>query len=73
MKVVVLNYYDQCVEIYEVPKKYEDKIDTEEFEPMEYDVLSELGIDTNSTHWMFVDEDVEIYWGNEGGNPIIAL
>lgn len=73
MKLVVLNYPNECVEIYDLTQEQAGTVDSDDYESLEYEILDEFEIDTNSCHWMFVNDDyVEIYLNNES-NPVIAL
>lgn len=72
MKLVVLNYPSQCVEVYDLTEQEADMVDSEDWESPDMIVLSNHGVDMNNCHWMFVDDDVEIFV-NEDTAPTITL
>lgn len=66
MKIILLNYKDECVEVCPVSPEEEKEFDKDNFDLEEF--LSKRGYDTDNCHWMACygdPDDVPVFWGNE--------
>lgn len=63
MKVVVLNYPGEYVEVSDVPMDIAEKLDNMSITGE--DAMVEMGYDLDNIHWMFSDEDIPVFWKNE--------
>ena len=64
MKVIVLNYSGCYVEVSDVPMEFANALD--EGKMCDYEVLANMGYDSDGIHWMFSkDDQFPVFWKNE--------
>ena len=68
MKIAVLNYEQECIDIILVSKEEFEEYGGEEFDDVGF--LCDKGYSLNEIHWMCVDcgeepDEIPVYWYNE--------
>ncbi len=73
MRVLVLDYTDNTVNVLKMDKKSLDKYNMDEdFDA--YDFISLNGFDPGNCNWMFFPEDeIPVYWGRESSIPYTSI
>ena len=74
MKVIVLNVYQQCVEVYPIDSHTREVYGGDNFDPELF--LSEQGLPMNDISWMFIDatddDRIPVFWNGEE-EPYVVL
>lgn len=63
MKVILLNYAGNYVEVSDVPMDIAKMV--EENGMFERDAIRQMGYDPDGIHWMFADNEIPVFWKNE--------
>ena len=74
MKIVVLNVYQQCVEVYPIDPHTQEVYGGDNFNPELF--LSEQGLPMNDISWMSLDDKdgdkIPVFWNGEE-KPLLIL
>lgn len=63
MKVILLNYAGNYVEVSDVPMDIARMI--EESDMFEREAIIQMGYNPEDVHWMFADNEIPVFWKNE--------
>ena len=74
MKVIVLNVYQQCIEVYPIDPHTQEVYGGDNFNPELF--LAEQGLPMNDISWMSIDDEeydkVPVFWNGEE-EPYVVL
>lgn len=72
MKVVVLNYFATCIEVFNIPEDYFKSDSPKDISEQVEEYLYDKNLKPTEISWMACDEDVPVYYENDS-TPKIRL
>lgn len=63
MKVILLNYAGNYVEVSDVPADIAKMIEDDDY--FERQAIIRMGYDPEEIHWMFTGNEIPVFWKNE--------
>lgn len=63
MKVIILNYAGNYVEVSDVPIDIAKMVESDDLFEME--AIRRMGYDPENIHWMFTGNEIPVFWKNE--------
>lgn len=63
MKVIILNYAGNYVEVSDVPMDIAKMVEADDL--FEMDAIRQMGYNPEDIHWMFTGNEIPVFWKNE--------